>query len=88
LDGTNRVFASALKSPTGQLTWIIVNDAPRAWVAEFSLEGCQHSALYKYQVTGEQKDRPELKINPLRTATITAGKAAFSDRLPPMSVTL
>jgi hypothetical protein len=88
LEGANRVFASALKSPTGQLTWIIVNDAPRAWVAEFSLEGCQHSALHKYQVTGEQKDRPELKINPLRTATITAGKAAFSDRLPPMSVTL
>jgi hypothetical protein len=88
LEGTNRVFASALKSPTGQLTWIIVNDAPREWVAGFSLEGCQRSALYKYQVTGEQKDRPELRINPRRTATITGGKAAFSDRLPPMSVTL
>jgi hypothetical protein len=88
LEGTNRVFASALKSPKGQLTWIIVNDAPREWGAEFSLEGCQRPALYKYQVTGEQKDRPELKINPQRSATITADKAAFSDRLPPMSVTL
>jgi len=66
----------------------MLNDAPRDWVAEFSLEGCQRPALYKYQVAGEQKDRPELRINPLLAATITAGKAAFSDRLLPMSVTL
>jgi hypothetical protein len=88
VDGTNRVFAAALKSSKGNLTWIIVNDAPREWVAAFSLEACPRRALYKYQVTGEQKDRPELKINPLRAAAITAGKVVFSDKLPPMSVTV
>ena len=40
------------------------------------------------QVTGEQKDRPELKINPVGRVPIVAGRALFSDELPPMSVTL
>jgi hypothetical protein len=88
LDGTNRVFAAALKSPKGQLTWIIVNDAPREWPAQFALKGSQGHALYKYQVTGEQKDRPELQINPLLTIKITDGAAPFADILPPMSITI
>lgn len=88
LDGLNRVFSAALRSPGGNLTWVIVNDAPREWAAEFSLKHCQHPALYKYQVTAEQKDRPDLQINPLPAAAIVAGNAAFSDRLPPMSLTI
>jgi len=88
LDGTNRVFAAGLKSPAGQLTWIVVNDAPREWAAQFSLKGGEGHALHKYQVTGEQKDRPDLQIDPLRTVRITRGSAAFSDRLPPMSITI
>ena len=40
------------------------------------------------QVTGEQKDRPELKINPVGRVPIAAGRALFSDEFPPMSVTL
>jgi len=81
-------FAAALKSPRGNLTWIVVNDAPRRWVTEFSLKGCSRPALYKYQVTGEQRNRPELKINPLRKVEITAGNAGFSDEIPPTSVTI
>lgn len=88
VDGTNRVFAAALRSPRGHLTWIVLNDAERGWAADFSLKGCRRTALYKYQVTGEQRNKPELKIDPLRAAAITAGTAAFSDVLPPMSVTL
>jgi len=88
VDGTNRVFAAALKSPKGHLTWIVVNDAARGWTAEFSLRGCGRPALHKYQVTGEQRNQPDLKIVPLRTAAITVGNAAFSDELPPTSVTI
>jgi len=88
VDGTNRVFAAALKSPRGNLTWIVVNDAPREWATEFSLKGCRRPALHKYQVTGDQRNQPGLKVNPIRTAAITAGNAHFSDELPPMSVTI
>jgi hypothetical protein len=88
VDGTNRVFAAALKSPRGNLTWIVVNDAPRKWATGFSLKGCRRPALHKYQVTGEQRNQPGLKINPIRSAAITGGNAHFSDELPPMSVTI
>ena len=88
LDATNRVFAAALKSPAGNLTWIVVNDAPRAWTAALSLKGCQRSTLYRYQVTGEQQDQARLEIRPWRTAAITAGNARFSEPLPPLSLTV
>jgi hypothetical protein len=88
IDGTNRVFSAALQSPDGNLTWIIVNDAPRAWTAQLSLTGCQRPNLHQYQVTQAQSDRPDLKINPLRSVRLAAGQAKFSDSLPPMSLTL
>jgi len=86
--GTNRVFSAAIKSPEGDLTWIIVNDAPLQWKTEFSLTACQRPAFYKYQVVAEQKDRPGLKINPLNATAIHHGHATFLDSLPPMSLTV
>ena len=88
VDGTNRVFAVALKSPSGNLTWIVLNDAPAGWAADFSLQGCDRHVLYRYQLAADQKDRPNLRINPFRVAGITKGQAAFSDRLPPASLTV
>ncbi len=88
LDGTNRVFAAGLKSPKGALTWIVINDAPRPWQAEFSLKGNQGLVLYKYQVTSEQKNQPDLQINSLRTIPISGAAASFTDSLPPMSLTI
>jgi hypothetical protein len=88
VDGTNRVFAAALRSPRGSLTWIVVNDAPRERTAGFSVKGCRRLALHKYQVTGQQRDRPELMIDPLRSVAIIAGNAVFSDTLPPTSLTI
>jgi hypothetical protein len=88
VDGTDRVFDAALRSPKGSLTWIVVNDAPRQWTAAFSLKGCRRLRLYKYQVTGQRRDQPGLMINPTHTIPITAGNAVFSDELPPMSLTI
>ncbi len=88
LDGTNRVFAAALKSPAGNFTWIIVNDAPRPWSAALSLNGCQRSVLYTYQVSEKAKNQPELKINPMRAAAVKAGNVAFRQQLPPLSITV
>jgi hypothetical protein len=86
--GTNRVFATVLKSPKGELTCIVVNDAPREWTVEFSLQETGDRPLYKYQVTPEEKDRPDLQINPLRTLTASGDPLQFSDRLPPMTLTV
>ncbi len=88
VEGTNRVFAAALRSPGGHLTWMVANDAPRRWSAEFSVKGCQHSALFRYQVTAAQKDKRELQINPVRARSISPGGTAFAEFLPPMSLTI
>ncbi len=88
IDGTNRVFAAALRSPKGQCTWIIVNDAPRAWPARLRISGGTGSRLHQYQITSLQKDNSGLKILPMPKAQLKEGAAVFSDDLPPMSLTI
>jgi hypothetical protein len=88
INGTNRVFAAALRSPKGQCTWIIVNDAPRAWSAHVLVSGGTRSRLHQYQVTPQQKDNPNLKVVPVPKVKFAAGGAAFNDELPPMGLTI
>jgi hypothetical protein len=88
IDGMNRVFATALKSPKGNLTWMLVNDAPRAWSAELKLAGAAAGKLHKYQVTPAQRDQPGLEINPVSQLKLTAGAGTFTETLPPSSLTI
>jgi hypothetical protein len=88
IDGTNRVFAAALRSPQGQLTWIIVNDAPQAWQAKLTLSGCDRRFLSKYQLTSADRDQPGLRINPVCKIELKKPSGAFTDALPPTSLTI
>jgi len=54
-----------------------LKDTPQHWKTELSLTGCRRPALYKYQVIGEQKGQPGLKINPVIAATISRGQVTF-----------
>jgi len=60
-----RVFAAALRSPKGEITWAILNDSPRAWTAGLKAKDLGVSGLFKYQVTSEQRDHADLEIRPL-----------------------
>ncbi len=88
VDGTNRVFATALRSPKGHLTWVIVNDAPQAWPARLEVSGALGKVFQKYQVTAEQRDQSSLRIEPLSRVKLAEGTTSFSDSLPPMSLTI
>ena len=88
LDGTNRVFAAALRSPAGALTWIIVNDAPRAWAARLAISNPPPRPLYQYRVTSAQRDQPALRIEPLCRLEAPKTGQTFADTFPPMSLTL
>ncbi len=88
VDGTNRVFAAALRSPKGNLTWLIVNDAPRAWSARLALGGASVRTLCKYQVTSAQRDQPGLRIQPLNKIRVSGDSGNLVDTLPPMSLTV
>jgi hypothetical protein len=88
VDGTHRVFATALRSLKGHLTWVIVNDAPQAWPARLEVSGASGKVLQKYQVTAEQRDQSSLRIEPLNKVRLTKGAANIPDVLPPMSLTI
>jgi hypothetical protein len=88
ITGTNRVFAAALRSPKGHLTWIVVNDAPHPWSGRFHIASAKHSRLYQYRVTPTQKDNPRLKVVPAEKARMKSGAAEFDDVLPAMSLTV
>ncbi len=84
-----RVFAAAVSSPQDQLTLLVVNDAESDWEAEFSLSGLQKRiSLYKYQVTVEQSDNANLKINPVEKILLSRDRKRFTDNLPALSLTL
>jgi hypothetical protein len=86
--GTSRVFAAALRSPKGHLTWIVVNDAPHPWSGRFHTASAKHSRLYQYRVTRAEKDNPRLKVVPAEKARMKSGTAEFDDVLPAMSLTV
>lgn len=86
IDGTDRVFATALRSPKGGLTWIIVNDAPRPWRTHCATKSAPAGALYEYQVTAAERDQPGLRIEPV--AKVHLNKGEFDTALPPLSLTI
>ena len=88
IDGNNRVFSAALRSPQGNLTWIILNDAPRAWSASLSLKGCAGKPLYQYRVTAEDRDQVGMKISPIKQMQWNGDQTTLADTVPPVSLTI
>jgi hypothetical protein len=88
LEGLPRVFTAALLSPKGHSTWMVINDAPCAWNAEFHLSGLRGVRLYKYQVSSAVRDEATLKIQPLRFPRLPSEPGSFRDSLPAMSLTV
>jgi hypothetical protein len=84
-----RVFAATLQSGGGETTMIVLNDAPSEWQAAFALKGIQKDIpLYKYQIPTGQRDRADLKIDPVRELSLSSGAGTFRDILPASSVTI
>lgn len=84
-----RVFAAALRSPKGELTLAIVNDAGREWNATIEFSGIREGAkIYRGQVCEADRDKPDLRMEPRAMLVTEAGKSALSDRLPAMSLTI
>ena len=88
VDQWQRVFATTLRSPKGELTIVVVNDAPSTFDVEFDVSGMQGAtSLCRYGVTEKDRDRPDVELDPQAQFTVR-GKSSFSDRVAPMSVTV
>jgi hypothetical protein len=86
INGTNRVFTAALRSPKGALTWMIVNDAPQSWQAHGTAKHTPASAAYQYQVSAAERARPDLRVDPNHKVPLRAD--GFEIVLPAQSLTI
>ena len=84
-----RVFATALRSPHGNLTLAIVNDAKTEYGVSLELHDiAKDSMLYRYSIHSAQRDRADLRIDPQTQYRLSRTATTFKDRLAPMSLTI
>jgi hypothetical protein len=84
-----RVFCAAFRSPRGELTLAVVNDAPIEQQLKLTLEGRTKPAqFHRYRYGEPERDRADLKVNPDPGFAPPPGVAEWQDALPPNSLTL
>lgn len=88
-DPHQRVYAAALRSPKGQFTLLVVNDAGRLWDADVSLRALgSTSRFYRYDISQADRDRNDLTINPNAEFLVSEAAPGFHDTLKPESLTI
>jgi hypothetical protein len=84
-----QVFAVALRSPRGQDTVIVANDANLVWSGEIAFSGLNKGKkFYAYQMTPDKQDKVEVALEPVQMPTVSKRKPSFAITLPAQSVTV
>ena len=85
---SQRVFCAAFRSPKGNLTVAIVNDAATAYVLKLSWLGIPPNVkFFRYRYGEAQFDRADVTVDPEPGFSPPAG-SAWTDSLPPHSLTI
>lgn len=83
------VQAAAIRSPTDNLTIIVLNRTRTERQVGYSFDGLQSErTLYKYQVTESSVSRPDYQMEPLQAFEVSPANAHFDDSLPIESITV
>ena len=89
VDGTNRVFAAALRSPKGNLTFIVLNKEALEHEFRLRLNGIGKAVtLHCYQVTEAEITQPAFKLEAKKNFQVSSTTPDLSDILPPSSITV
>jgi len=84
-----RVFCAALRSPLGNLTLAVVNDAPQEFNFKLAIEGLSRSTrLCRYRYGEAERDRADVIINPQKEFLLGPAMNELGDTLPPNSLTI
>jgi hypothetical protein len=84
-----RVFCAALRSPRGNLTLAIVNDAPLEFDLKLAAQGLRQPArLCRYRYGEAERDRADVKIDPQKEFSLGPAADELRDKLPPNSLTI
>lgn len=88
-DGGRKLVATALRSPKGALTILVVNEAPDAVDATISLEGLgEETTLHRYSITEAESDRADVAVDSQRTFTVGESRKTIADHLARFSVSV
>ncbi len=67
----------------------MVNDADEAWNLSIDLKNLPEATrLYRYAVSSADRNRADLRIESDRNIDLSVGKAIFTDRAAPLSLTI
>jgi hypothetical protein len=89
LDGWQRVFCAAFRSPKGNITLAVINDAPVEFPLELTWAGTPASGkFYRYRYDQAEYDRADVQVNPQPDFSPPSGSAAWQDKLTPNSLTI
>jgi hypothetical protein len=89
VEGGQRVFAAALRSPSGNLTLAVVNDAPVGFDGKLAFQGLPSAArFYRYRYGDAQRDRADVKVDPQKEFPLGPADRPLEDPLPPGSLTI
>ena len=84
-----RVFCAAFRSPHGNLTLAVVNNAPAEFNLQLSLQGLSKSVrLSRYRYGEAERDRADVKVHPQLELPLEPAAAELRDTLPPNSLTI
>ena len=79
-----KLVATALRSPKGNLTVVVVNESHRSIAATINLEGLPKAvSLQRYSLTKEAEDKTSVVLNPERSFAVSK---TLTDHVPPMSI--
>ena len=88
VQGWQRVFCAAFRSPKGSVTIAVVNDAPVEFALKLSwATKPPHGEFFRYRYNKLQYDRADVKVNP-ELEFLQAPGNGWSDSLPPRSLTV
>ena len=84
LEEDRKVVATALRTPKGNLTLVLVNENHQAADLTLHFTGLPAAVrLHRYAITRENEDRCNVDLRPLMSMDVSD---MLSDRIPPMSI--
>jgi hypothetical protein len=87
-NGLQHVFCAAFRSPKGNITLAVVNDAPTEFELNVTWTGTPPSRqFFRYRYSKPQYDRADVKVDPEPGFSPAPG-SAWTDSLPPDSLTI
>ncbi len=89
LDDWQRVFCAAFRSPMGNLTLAVVNDASAEFPLKLALQALpKPERFYRYRYGKAQQDRADVTVNPEAEFSLTPEANELKDTLPATSLTI